>query len=439
MTNTDGGTIAPRQVNRGTVPPAARPHVLFLNRSYWPDSEATGQLLTALCEGLADDFDVHVLAGMPNSASEADWSETTSRNGVTIHRVAHTTFSKRSTLLKAVNFLSFARAVRAHLRAVPVPDIVVFETDPFLLAFVADRLHRRTGCQMIGYLQDIYPDVAVALGKVSNNWLVRRLRTALFDVYRRCDRMIVLSRDMRNLLHDSRVDPANIEIIPNWADTQAIRPIESGNLFRSRHRLDDKFVVMYSGNLGLTQRLEEFIEAADLLRDDAQIQFVFVGQGARRNELQELADKHGLSNVLFCDYQPLQELSHSLSAADLHLVPLTAALTGCLMPSKVYGILAAGRPFLTNAPPGSELHAVAVEENTGVAVEPGSAARIATVIRELKANPARLRDSGHNARQLAESHYTKSHAITAFKRLLKTVVAASSEMREASSTLPTSP
>ena len=141
-----------------------KPRILFLNRSYWPDSEATGQQLTALCEGLADEFDVHVLAGQPNAAStRSDWQQTNRRNGVTIHRVRHTTLSKRNMMLKAVNFLSFVQACRRQIGQLPQPDVVVFETDPFLLPFVADRFQTRTNCRMVGYLQDIYPDVAVAL------------------------------------------------------------------------------------------------------------------------------------------------------------------------------------------------------------------------------------------------------------------------------------
>ena len=184
--------------------------VLFLNRSYWPDVEATGQLLTALCEGLASDFRVSVLVGQPNAVVDEidsdDWNKAILRNDVTINRVKHTNFPKRSLLGKGLNFLSFARSARSALRDITSPDVVVFETDPFLLAFEADRLKKRTNCQIVGYLQDIYPDVAVALNKVGNNWAIRRLRKSLFDIYRRCDRMIVLSQDMAALLIDNGVD-----------------------------------------------------------------------------------------------------------------------------------------------------------------------------------------------------------------------------------------
>lgn len=401
--------------------------LLFLNRSYWPDAEATGQLLTALCEDLVGQFDVHVLAGQPNVISTTDdWEQIRMRNGVTIHRVQHTTFSRKTVVRKAINFLSFIRACRRQIPKLPPPDVIVFETDPFLLPFVAERIRRRCGCGMAGYLQDIYPDVAVALEKVSDNWAVRKLRTALFDVYRRCGRLIVLSRDMKQLLQDGAIPEERITIIPNWADTQQIYPIVSGNRFLRRFGLEDKFVVMYSGNLGLTQHLEEYVEAAALLQDDPEIQFVFVGEGALKNDLQRQAGSLGLSSVLFCDYQPQSELSHSLSAASLHLVPLTTELSRCLMPSKLYGVLAAGRPFLTNAPASSELFELTRSHRVGITVDAGSPALIAEAIRTAKNDLAALQEMGRRARRLAEERYSKTISVSAFAKTLRDVASESS-------------
>lgn len=401
-----------------------KPRVLFLNRSYWPDNEATGQLLTALCEGLADDFDVHVLAGQPNATqqADADWQQQTVRNGVTIHRVQHSQFPKRSMLLKALNFVSFVLACRRKILTLPRPDIVVFETDPFLLPFVANRLQRKTRCRMVGYLQDIYPDVAVALRKVRNSWLIRRLRKRLFDIYARCDRMVVLSTDMKQLLLDGGISEGRIRIIPNWADTEAIKPIpHDENPFRKQHNLQDRFVVMYSGNLGLTQRLEDFVEAAALLQDQPEIVFLLIGRGARKDDLQRKVAELGLTNVRFLDYQPLEQLAESLSAADLHLIPLTAELSRCLMPSKLYGILAAGRPYLTNAPETSELYQITTEHACGLVVPARSPAAIADAVYSACDKTTTLQQKGTAARRLAESQYTKLKAIQSFSNLLSEV------------------
>jgi colanic acid biosynthesis glycosyl transferase WcaI len=403
----------------------SRPKVLFLNRSYWPDVEATGQLLTELCESLQSSFDVSVVAGQPNqirdAKGEAFWQEEPVRNGVRIHRIAHAQFSKSRMLLKALNYVSFVRATRRFLRSCEAPDVVVFETDPFLLPFEAQRLQRRTGCRMVGYLQDIYPDVAVALGKVPDNWMIRRLRKSLFSVYRSCDRMVVLSEDMKRLLVSGGVDGDKVDIVPNWADPEVVRPLEQSR-FRISNGLEEKFVVMYSGNLGLTQRLEEFLLAAELLQDLPRVVFVFVGQGSQRESLVNLVRQKNLTNVRFFDYQPKSELAQSLNAADLHLVPLTRELSQCLMPSKLYGILAAGRPYLTNAPADSELARLTGEYQVGITVEPGSPKAIADGIRRAANNASGISDMGKNARKLALSEFTREKSAEKFRAVLKTAL-----------------
>ncbi|MEP3481536.1 MAG: glycosyltransferase family 4 protein [Fuerstiella sp.] len=403
-----------------------RPRILFVNRSYWPDSEATGQLLTELCEALADSFEVHVLVGAPNATiGTADWQGVEHRNGVQIHRVSHTRFSKGSLPLKAFNFISFAVACRRRILQLPTPDVVVFETDPFLLPFVADRLHRKANVKMVGYLQDVYPDIAVALGKIKDRRWVRWLRSKMFGVYSRCEAMVVLSEDMKALLTGGGINPRQVEVIPNWADSEAIKPVEGENQFRADNGFREKFLIMYSGNLGLTQRLEDFVLAAKELSFDPDIAFAFIGRGARKSELQDMVAKLGLSNVSFFDYQPRSELCQSLSAADLHLIPLTAELSKCLMPSKLYGVLAAGSPYLTNALPGSDLHRITVENEVGLTIPPSDIPAIVKAISELKANPQCQSRMRKNARQVAVTRFTKEKSILQFRGLLQRLTSVS--------------
>lgn len=406
----------------------SRRSILFLNRSYWPDVEATGQLLTELCEGLAQHFDVAVMAGQPNSVrglEESSWKDQPVHNEVLIHRLRHSTLPKHRMWMKALNYVSFVRSARRFLKKIERPDVVVFETDPFLLPIEADRLRRRTGCRVVGYLQDIYPDVAVTLGKIPNVWPIRQLRKRLFDVYRRCDAMVVLSQDMKQLLVESGISPERIAIVPNWTDPARVYPVpQDQNAFRIRNGLGEKFVVMYSGNLGLTQRLEDVLQAAKLLADEPRIHFAFVGKGSQEMPLKKLAEEVGLRNLSFFDYQPQSELAHSLSSADLHLVPLTAGLAKCLMPSKLYGILAAGRPCLTNAPPETELHQLVNQHRIGFTVPPGSVADLATQIRKAATDIPALKAMGHRARQLAETEFTRDLSIQKFRIVLENVLAA---------------
>ncbi len=410
--------------------------VLFINRSYWPDTEATGQLLTELCEGLADEFAVTVLAGRPNTVvgEAAGWAACAEHHGVRIIRVPHTRFGKRSTILKAINFVTFA--VMAFLRCAWLPrdsrpDIVVVETDPFLLPFVGASVRWRYGSRLVCYLQDIYPDVAVAVGKIRPSWSIRRLRSMLFRVYRKADQVVVLSRDMRALLAESSVPEDKVVIIPNWVDTENIVPVKAAeNPARADFGLaPDSVAVMYSGNIGLTQRLDVLVDAAKAMQDESHIRFVIVGDGASRRELEEQAS--GLGNLAFFGYQPKNRLAQSLSAGDIHFVPLQAQLAACLMPSKLYGILAVGRAIVTTAPHGSELHQIVVEHDLGLVVPPDDPTALQAAIAELAADDTRRAEMGRRGRSLCEQRFRRCHAVRDFAAVLRETAAVQADVQMA--------
>ena len=400
----------------------ARVPILFLNRSNWPDIEATGQLLSELCEDLAVDYDVAVLAGQPNQNPlnvPFCRAGVERRHGVTIVRVRNTRFAKSSLARRASNLLSYL--AMAWLRAVrlPRPEIVVVETDPFLLPLLGLWLQYFRGCKLVVYLQDIYPDVAVALGKVRDGRLVRLLRKLLIGIYCRADRVVVPSEDMKQLLVRSGVPEDRIECIPNWADTTRIYPVKHNNAFRLLVAPEARFVIMYSGNIGLSQNLETVLTAAELLRDREDLVFLLVGDGASKQRLELIAAERRLSNVKFLSYQPKEELAESLSAADLHLMPIDARVTQCMMPSKLYGILASGTPVVAIAPPASEMCRIVDAEQVGLTVPADDAAGLARAIRWALANPVELRGMGTRARRLAESIYDRRHATRKFSQLLR--------------------
>lgn len=360
--------------------------VLFLNRSYWPDAEATGQLLAELCEDLAPSFDVTVVAGQPNHNPDQvlyqphGWQV---RRGVKIRRVWNTTFPKSSLPGRIANLLSYLITALLAMIAIPRQDVIVVESDPPLLCLLGAVLRRSHRCKLVVYLQDIHPDIGIALGKIPNCWATRRLRQLLFGVYRRADRVVVLSRDMRDVLVDSGVAPERVDCIPNWIDTRTVCPRRQSNAFRERHGLNGHFVVMYSGNLGLCQRLEDILEAANRLRDDPRILFSFVGDGVSKRGLEDEARRMNLSNIRFFPYQPKEGLAESLSAADLHLLPLDPRVASYLMPSKLYGILASGSPLVAVAPASSELAEIIQKNRVGRLVPPQRPVLLAETIRQL--------------------------------------------------------
>ncbi len=400
------------------------PHVLFLNRSYWPDAEATGQLLTELCEDLASSFDVTILAGQPNQNPRgvpfrsSGWEV---HQGVKIRRVRHTRFPKSFLPGRVLNLLTYLAAAMWAALFLPRPDLIVCETDPPLLCLIAALLRRWHGAKLVIYLQDIYPDIAVALGKIRDGRLTGWIRRLMFGIYRRADRVVVLSRDMRDLLLTAGVPAERIECIPNWVDTERLVPDKQSNAFRQTHGLDGQFIVMYSGNLGLCQRLEDTLAAADRLRRRSDIVFLLVGDGASKRRLEESARQMNLPNVRFLPYQPKERLSESLSAADLQLVPLDPRIASCLMPSKLYGILASGTPLLAVAPEHCELADITRQAGVGMVVPPDCPEALADAILWGAEHPEDLEAMGYAARRLAEDCFDRRRITAQFSAMLTQV------------------
>ena len=397
----------------------------MLNRSYWPDVEATGQLLSELCEDLAASFSVTVVAGQPNANPSEECFHrigNSKRNGVDIHRVMHTQWSKQSMPGRVVNLLSYLATATIHSLFLPRPAVIVVETDPPLLSWVGYLLKLRFRCPLILCLQDIYPDVAVAVGKLSDGWTARCVRKTMAWFQRRADRVIVLSDDMKRHVRRTGIAADKVHCIANWADTGALNPQQQPNSFRLQHGLADRFVVMYSGNLGLTQRLEHVLMAARQLQGLQDVAFVFVGNGVRRNDLEKQTLQLNLTNVQFLDYQPKECLVDSLSAADVHLVPLAPELAGLLMPSKLYGILAVGRSVIAMADPSCELSRIVNGNRIGLVVEPSNAVALADALRWCASHRDQVNAMGQRARRLSVNQFDRRISTNAYRELITSVV-----------------
>lgn len=397
--------------------------VLVLNRSYWPDMEATGQLLTELCEGLAREFEVTVIAGRPNHAVEAEGlPRRETRNGVRIVRVRNRRYRKTSLWSRGIGLLSYLILSAWHALRQPRPDVVVVESDPPLLGLLGAVLRRWHRCKLVNYLQDLHPEVGLALGRLRPGPLAAVLKAATQVGLRAADRVVVLGEDMRRRVVARGVSGGCIRVIPNWSDTNAIRPVEPSARVRAAWGVTDEFVVMYSGNLGLSQNLDQVIDAAERLRGEA-VAFVLVGEGASKERLQGRAAGRGLSNVRFFPYAPKERLGESLGAAQLHLVTLQGGLAGYIVPSKLYGILAAGRPYVAAVDADSEVAALTDEYGCGVRVAPDAPAALAAAIRRCAADPAALARMGRAGRALAEQEFDRAHATRRFGDTLRELAA----------------
>jgi len=364
-------------------------HVLFFNRSYYPDTAATGQLLTELAEDLVREHGcrVTVVCGPPlnpapgTRVSSKGLVERDTHNGVTILRARGTRRDKNKFRGRALNYMSyFATACAAGLRA-DRPDVAVALTDPPIIGLAAYAAARRHRVPFVMVFQDLFPEVTALLEDFHSDTVNAGLQRVNKFLIRKATRVVALGATMRQrLMEDKGAPAAKTVIISNWADTTSIAPGPKDGPFARTHGLIGKFVVMHSGNLGLSQSLETIVAAADLLRDVSDIQFVFQGEGVRKADLIADTTARGLRNVLFLPYQPKEQLGDSFAAADVFIVSLQRGLAGYIVPSKLYGILAAGRPYVAAVEPSCEVAAITRDRSSGLIADPGNARDLADKI-----------------------------------------------------------
>jgi glycosyltransferase involved in cell wall biosynthesis len=398
----------------------SKPRILILNQYYWPGVEATAYLLSQLAEALADEFDITVVTGMVADAPESGVFE---RNGVRIVRVRSTAFDRSRLALRATNYLTYlAQSLWQALRT-ERPDLVLCMTDPPVIANIALVVARRFRVPFVVISQDVFPEVAVELGRLDNRALVGALRVAIRFYLERAERVVAIGDTMRRRLEAKGARPERVEVIPNWVDTQSLLPQPRDNEWALEHELADTFVVMHSGNIGHAQNLDALVRAGTFLRDLDDLRIVLIGGGARRDELKALARLLEVDAVRFMGYQPREVLSHSLSSADVHVVGLASGLSGYVVPSRLYGILSVSRAVIVAADSESETAKIVEEVGCGVVIPPGRPELLAGAIRRAYDGEIDLQAMGARGRAYVTEEADRAVAVGRYRALLRDVTA----------------
>ncbi len=338
----------------------------------------------------------------------------------------NTTFPKKYFFTRLINLFSYFILCFFRALSLRKMDCVIAETDPPLLASIAyiySRLHKS---RFIYYSQDIWPHAGLVNRKMTNPFLAKSLKAMNGFLYRKADRTIVPGRDMKQKLKEEfSLSSDKIAVVENWADPDQIYPVKpEDNFFLGRHSLESRFVVMYSGNIGLSQDLEKTIDTADRLKDIKDILFVFIGDGALKKKLMNMAATLGLRNVKFLSYQEKKDLKFSLNAADIHLIPLKEGMRGIIVPSKVYGILAAGKPFIAAVDEDSEIDKIVKESRCGLVVEPSSSEALEKAMLWAYNNQEKIQEMGKKGRQVLENQYTRKMCTQKFRSAVENVLQA---------------
>lgn len=278
-------------------------------------------------------------------------------SGVQIERVSNTAFGKKSRWRRALDFASFIVSCSWRLLFMRKPEVVVALTSPPLISFIGALYAKLRGIKLVYWVMDLNPDEAIAAGWLREGSLAARFLQSL-SVYslRNAARVIALDRFMQMRITAKGIAPEKIAIIPPWSHDEEVRFDATGRQrFRNCHGLDGKFVVMYSGNHSPCHPLDTLLDAARALASDPQVVFLFVGGGSEHSRVKRIAAKEKLGNILCLPYQPLSELSASLSAADLHTVVMGNPFVGLIHPCKIYNILSVRAPLLCIGPKPSHL------------------------------------------------------------------------------------
>lgn len=397
--------------------------LIFVNRYFHPDHSATSQLLTDLATDLSRrGWAVSVLTSRQSyEDADARLGAVDDVDGVSVRRLWSTRFGRGNLTGRALDYLTFYLSIFfALLRRASRDTIVIAETDPPLVSVPALLAVRLRGAILVNWIHDLFPEIAEELGVLRKRGLIantlRRLRDASL---RRARTNVVLGERMEEIV---RARGGATELRPNWADGTAIHPVpREENEKRRELRFGGAFIVGYSGNLGRAHDFETLFEVMRLLSGDEHIRFVFTGAGASYERLRTMTEGAGLRNVVFRAYQPRSALAESLSMPDVHLVTLRSSVEGLIVPSKFYGIAAAGRPTIMVGDERGEIASIVRRHDCGIAVGDGRSDDLADAIRGLATDRARVERMGANARTLFESHFDAPLALAAWDEILRRV------------------
>ena len=401
--------------------------IWVVSELYYPEETSTGHFLTRIAEGLATRFSVRVLCGQPGYSERGIRAPKREfHNGVVIRRCSATTADNNLLFFKMLNTITitisiFWSALQLFNRA----DLVFVVTNPPLLPFAIMLASRLRGANYAMIVHDVYPEVLVAAGMLRpGSTPVRLLNWLNVLLYRGAAQILSLGRDMRTQILQKLHGGSNrVTIVPNWADLDEIYPSSAThNKLLNTLGLNDKFVIQYSGNIGRTHGVECLLQAAEQLKDNKRIHFLFIVSGAKRQWLESFVQDKRLDNVTILPRRTRKELQDSLNACDLAVISLLPGMAGVSVPSRMYNILAAGKPILAVTEGHSEVSLVVQEEQVGWVVEPDRPDKISTAILEASKHPEVLTAMGKRARCAAERKYTLAHVIDAYTAITEEIL-----------------
>jgi len=394
--------------------------LLLISQVFYPDQVSTASLFTDMCSVLAEDgLEVEVWAGHPSYTVLNRQPENLVYKGINITYLRSTNFPKDNLSGRLLNMLTFTASVCIKILFSRDKTPVWTHTTPPLLGIILSFICFCKKRKFIYILLDIFPEGLIRLGKVSGrNPIIRLWQWMFFKSLSVSTKIIAIGRDIKSWIDNNCIQcNGKTEYIPHWQDDKLIFPLPfNENKFIIEEKLTERFVIQYSGNMGLWNELKTIGKV--VRRNIENVEFIFVGGGVRKNELLEEFSLDEQKNVLFMPFQPNEVFNEIISASHVHLVTLRDGLEGMAVPCKIYGILAAGRPVIAIVPENSEIAYVVKEENCGIIVRPGDLDGLAAAICMLKSDESLVKQMGINSRNAFMKKYTTRVIAESYKKVL---------------------
>jgi len=382
--------------------------IFFISQVFYPDEVSTAGLFTSLCSYLVEDqFEVEVWCAQPSYTYSGRQPRQVDYLGIKIKYLPSTRFHKSKLWGRLLNILTFMFSASCRLIFSRDKSPVFTHTTPPSLGIILSLICFLKNRKLVYIMLDIFPEGLIRVGKMPPGSLLGKQWKRLFiRALKRSEKIVVLGRDMGEYI--SWIYPGGadkIEYIPHWQDERLVNPIAlDGHPFISEHNLQGQFIVQYSGNMGLWNDMATFGKAVN--KDLEGVYYLFIGGGIRQTELHDAIAEGERDNVLFLPFQPAEKLGEVLTGCHVSLVSLRSGLEGMAVPSKIYGILAAGTPVIALVPGKSEITYIVEEENCGYVIEPGDVNGLLDAILKLKSDEKLRTEMGSNARRAFETKYT---------------------------------
>ena len=389
---------------------------------FYPDIASTAKVMTDLALDIAAiGYSVNVVCqNRPYNNPDTIFPLQEKNGNVMINRFSVPKADK-NTILGRIR-LSFIVERKAKMAIKKVnPDLCIAVSNPPNMAFRLAKESKNLCIPFVYILHDLYPDVLIKTGKIAKNSIVaKKLRKMSSETFQLSDKIVVLGRDVKDyLIKNYGVSPDKINIITNWGPEEPVIS-KSNNSFRGKNGLENKFIVLYSGNIGETADFEVLLDAAQNLQEDDNIVFLIVGNGRKRDKVLEKSKK--LKNVKLLDFLPEEDFRNLLSEADVFFVSLRKELYGISVPSKTYYYLSAGKPIIGLVPPGSEIALSIEEDDYGFVCGDYSPRSLASIIIQLKKNPDLWKRKSIQAKKVFDTKYNRRIVTANYIKLLKELV-----------------